>query len=172
MDYVGFQLQNIEGQISQVSLDETRILLSRLYAAELLYDKVKANQSVNLNNRDVKLLVRVSGHPITVDMSVISFSGEYDGDGFLSFGIGELETQVILIDPLGHVSVSDYSVHYSFRLDSQTVDLTYITQYTGILSLVATAVALAVALAKDKDLTLIGEESDKFWRPFTSPYYV
>ena len=172
MGYVGFQLQNIEDQISQVSLDETRILLNRLYAAKLLYDKVKANQEVNLNNRDVRLLMRVGGRSVTVDMSVICFSGRYDGDGFLSFGIGELETQVILIDYLGRVSVSDYFVHYSFRLDSQTVDLTYITQYTGILSLVATVSALAVALTKDKDLTLISEESGKFWRPFASPYYV
>jgi hypothetical protein len=37
-------------------------------------------------------------------------------------------------------------------------------------SLVATAAALAVALTKDKDLTLIGEEPEKLWRPST-PYY-
>jgi len=171
MDYVGFQLQNIEGQISQVSLNETRILLNSLYAAELLYNKVKANQTVNLKNWDVKLLVRVSGHSFPVDISVISFNGKYDGDGFLNHGVGELKTQVI-INYYGRLFVSDYFVYYSFELASQTVNLTYITQYTGILSLVATAVALAVALAKDKDLTLIGEESDKFWRPFTSPYYV
>jgi len=170
MDYVGFQLQNIEGQLSQVSLDETRILLNRLYAAELLYNKVKANQTVNLNNLDFKLFVRVGGRPVTVDTSVISFNGKYDEDGFLNHGVGELKTQVIFIDYNGRPSVSDYFVYYSFELSSQTVNLTYITQYTGILSLVATAAALAVALTKDKDLTLIGEEPERLWRPFT-PYY-
>jgi hypothetical protein len=169
MDYVGFQLQNIEGQLSQVSLDETRILLNRLYAAELLYNKVKANQTVNLNNWNVKLLVRVNGRPVAVDLSVISFNGKYDGDGFLNHGVGELKTQVIFIDYHGP-SVSDYFVHYSFELASQTVNLTHITQYAGILSLVATAAALAVALTKDKDLTLIGEEPERLWRPLT-PYY-
>ncbi|MEM2281862.1 MAG: rhomboid family intramembrane serine protease [Candidatus Bathyarchaeia archaeon] len=171
MDYVGFQLANIESQLASVSLDETRILLNRLYAARLLYDEAKADQHVNLNNWNTKLLVRVGGRPVSVDLAIISFDGKYDGDGFLSNGVGELETQVILIDYYGRPSVSEYLVHYAFELASQTVNLTYITQYTGLLALVATAAALAVAITKDRDLTLISEEPERLWRPFT-PYYV
>ncbi|MBS7608928.1 hypothetical protein KEJ52_07065, partial [Candidatus Bathyarchaeota archaeon] len=96
---------------------------------------------------------------------------KYDGDGFLSYGVGELETQVIFIDYLGRPSVSNYMVHYTFVLTSQTVNLTYVTQFTGILSLIATAFALTVALTKDRDLTLIGEEPERFWRP-PAPYPV
>lgn len=174
MDYVGFQLANLEGQLASVSLDETRILLNRLYAAKLLYDKDKADHDVSLTNWNTTLLMRVGGRPATVvavELAVISFNGKYDGDGFLSHGTGELETQVILIDYYGRPSVSDYMVHYSFELASRTVNLTYITQYAGFLALVATAFALAVVLTKDRDLTLIGEEPERAWRPFP-PYHV
>jgi len=171
VDYVGFQLQNFEGQLSQVSLDETRILLNRLYAAKLLYDEVKADQNVNLTNWSTKLPVKIGGRPVSVDLAITSFNGKYDGDGFLSYGVGELETQVIFIDYLGRPSVSNYMVHYTFVLTSQTVNLTYITQFTGILSLIATAFAFTVALTKDRDLTLIGEEPERFWRP-PAPYPV
>jgi len=171
MDYVGFQLQDIGNQISQVSLDQTRILLNRLYAAKLLYDEYKADQNLNLTNWNVRLSMRVGVYNISVNLAVISFQGKYDGDGFLNHGVGELETQVILLDRLGHPSVSNYMVHYTFELTSQTVNLTYITQFTGILSLVATAFALVVALTKDRDLTLVGEEPERFWRP-AAPYHV
>ncbi|MEM3578959.1 MAG: rhomboid family intramembrane serine protease [Candidatus Bathyarchaeia archaeon] len=171
MDYVGFQLADIESQLAGVSLDETRILLNRLYAARLLYDEVKADQNVSLTNWSTKLLVRVGGRLVSVDLAIASFNGKYDGDGFLSYGVGELETQVIFIDYYGRPSVSDYVVHYNFELASQTVNLTYITQYTGVLSLLATALALTVTLIKDRDLTLIGEEPERFLRPF-APYYV
>jgi len=166
MDYVGFQLSNVETQLAAVSLDETRILLNRLYAARLLYDKAKAGENISLNNWNVKLSMRVGGRPVQVDLTIIRFNGKYDGDGFLSYGEGELETQLIFISNYGP-AVSDYLVNYDFELTSQTVNLTYITQYTGILSLVATVAALGVAVIKDRDLALIGEEPGTVWRPFT-----
>ena len=169
MDYVGFQLPNVDAQLATVSLDETRILLNRLYAAELLYDEAKAGGNISLNNWNVKLSMRVGGRPVQVDLAIIHFNGKYDGDGFLSYGEGELETQVIFIDYYGRPTVSDYLVNYRFELASQTVNLTYITQSTGILSLVATAVALAVTVKKDRELALIGEEPERLWRPFSSP---
>lgn len=169
MDYVGFQLPNVDAQLATVPLDETRILLNRLYAAELLYDEAKASGNISLNNWNVTLSMRVGGHPVRVNLAITHFNGKYDGDGFLSYGEGELETQVIFIDYYGKPTVSDYMVNYSFELASQTVNLTYITQYTGILSLVATAVALAVTVKKDRELALIGEEPERLWRPFSSP---
>ncbi|MGB9671872.1 MAG: rhomboid family intramembrane serine protease [Candidatus Norongarragalinales archaeon] len=169
MDYVGFQLPNVADQLASVSLDETRILLNRLYAAELLYNEAKAGENVSLNNWNLTLSMRVGNRPVQVGLAIIRFNGKYDGDGFLSYGVGELETQVIFIDYYGKPSVSDYLVNYSFELASQTVNLTYITQSTGILSLVATAVALAVTVKKDRELALIGEEPERFWRPFSSP---
>ncbi|MCS7124022.1 MAG: rhomboid family intramembrane serine protease [Candidatus Bathyarchaeota archaeon] len=169
MDYVGLQLQNVEYQLSQVSMDETRILLNRLYAAELLYDDDKAGGTLSLTDWNVKLVMRVGNRPVSVNLTVAYFNGTYDEDGFLNHGQGELETQVVLIDYYGRPSVSDYLVHYSFELVSLTVNLTSITQYTGMMSLVATAFALMVALTKDRDLTLIGEEPERPWQPL-SPY--
>jgi membrane associated rhomboid family serine protease len=170
IDYVGFQLQNLESQLSKISLDETRILLNRLYAAELLYDKIKANKIMNLDNWNVELPIMVGGRRINVSILLKNFSGEYDEDGFLSHGVGELQTQVILIK-YPFVEVSKDFVRYIFELTSQTVNLTHITQYTSLISLFATGAALAVALIKDKDLTLIGEEPERLWRP-SAPYYV
>ncbi|MBS7646767.1 rhomboid family intramembrane serine protease [Candidatus Bathyarchaeota archaeon] len=169
MDYVGFQLADIESQLAKVSSSETKILLYRLYGAGLLYNKTMANEDVKISNWNVSLSVRVGGRPFLVDLAIIRFDGEYDADGFLSYGAGAFDTQVIFVDYYDRPYVSDFMVHYDFEWTSQTVNLTYITQLTGILSLVATAAALVVTLKKDRNLTLIGEEPERLWSPFT-PY--
>ncbi len=170
VDYIGLQPPNIESQITTISLDTTRILLNRLYVAGLLYNETKAGENVSLNNWNVKLQVRVKVGwqivPVNVDLIIAYFDGRYDREGFLSYGRGELATQIIRIDSYGKITISE-PVNYSFELASQTVSLTYITQYTGIMSLVATAVALGVAVMKDRDLALIGEEPRRVWYPFT-----
>lgn len=170
MDYVGFQLPNVDAQLATVRLDETRILLNRLYAAELLYDETKTGGNISLKDLNDKLVIMVRGYPVHVDLRIAHFDGKYDGDGFLSYGEGEMETQIIFTNPSTRIPyTSNYLVKYSFKLASQTVNLTYITQFTGILSMVATAAALAVVLKKDRELALIGEEPERFWRPFATP---
>lgn len=169
VDYVGLQLPNIESQLASISLDTTRILLNRLYVAGLLYNGNKAGENVSINDWNVKLQVWVKvGRrtvPVNVDLRVAYFDGCYDGEGFLNYGRGELATQIIRIE-YGIITLSDL-VSYTFELSSQTVNLTYITQYTGVISLVATAAALGVAVIKDRDLALIGEEPRRVWHPFT-----
>ena len=170
IDYIGLQLPSIENQISSISLDTTRILLSRLYVAGLLYNETKAGEDISIENWNVKLRVLVKVWrqtvPVNIDLRVTYFSGRYDEEGFLNYGKGELATQIIQIDSDGRITLSDL-VSYDFELSSQTVNLTYITQYTGIVSLVATAAALSVTLKKDRDLALIGEEPRRVWHPFT-----
>jgi len=169
VDYVGLQLPNIESQISSISQDTTRILLNRLYFTGLLYNKTKAGENVSISNWQVKLqvLVKVGRRtvPVNVDLLVIYFYGRYDEEGFLNYGRGELATQIIRIE-YGIITLSD-PLSYNFELASQTVNLTYVTQYTGIMSLVATAAALSVTIKKDRDLALIGEEPRQVLRPFT-----
>jgi len=169
VDYVGLQLPDIESQLASISLDTTRILLSRLYVAGLLYDETEAGEKVNISNWNVTLplLVKVGRRtiPVNVDLMVAYFDGQYDGEGFLNYGKGELATQIIRIEN-GIITLSDL-VSYNFEISSRTVNLAYITQYTGIISLVATAAALGVAVMKDRDLALIGEEPRTVWRPFT-----
>jgi membrane associated rhomboid family serine protease len=169
VDYVGLQLPNIESQISSISRNTTRILLNRLYFTGLLYNKTKAGENVSISNWKVKLqvLVKVGRQtvPVNVDLLVIYFDGRYDEEGFLNYGRGELATQIIRIE-YGTITLSD-PLSYNFELASQTVNLTHVTQYTGIMSLVATAAALSVTIKKDRDLALIGEEPRQVWRPFT-----
>ena len=169
VDYVGLQLPNIESQISSISQDTTRILLNRLYFTGLLYNKTKAGENVSISNWQVKLqvLVKVGRRtvPVNVDLLVIYFYGRYDEEGFLNYGRGELATQIIRIE-YGIITLSD-PLSYNFELASQTVNLTYVTRYTGIMSLVATAAALSVTIKKDRDLALIGEEPRQVLRPFT-----
>jgi membrane associated rhomboid family serine protease len=173
MDYVGFQLPNIEDQLVSISLDETRILLKRLHDSGFLYDASKANDEGYFSwNGTLHMEVRFGQLKRFVEVpTAISFNGKYDADGFLSYSNGNLTTYFVIISPYPpyYVALSSSPVSYSFEIASQTVNLTYITQYTGIMSLVATAAALSVAVKKDKELTLIGEEPEKLWRPF-SPY--
>ncbi|MEM1564297.1 MAG: rhomboid family intramembrane serine protease, partial [Candidatus Bathyarchaeia archaeon] len=170
VDYVGLQLPNIDSQLASISLDTTRILLNRLHVARLLYNENKVGENVSITDWNVKLQVWVKvGRrtvPVNVTLRVAYFDGCYDRDGFLNYGRGELATQIIRIDSYGIITLSDL-VSYSFELSSQTVNLTCITQYTGVMSLVATAVALGVAVMKDRNLALIGEEPRKVWHPFT-----
>ncbi len=172
MDYVGFQLPNVKDQLASISLDTTRILLNRLYAAELLYNDSKANKEDYFTwNGELNVTVRIGQTIRVVEVpTVINLKGKYDADGFLGSGEGNLTTCFVIISPYPPYKVSLSSpVSYSFELASQTVNLTYITQCTGILSLVATAAALAVAIKKDRELALIGEEPERLWRPFSSP---
>jgi membrane associated rhomboid family serine protease len=161
IDYVGVKLPNIEDQLASISQDTTRILLNRLYAAGLLYDRNKAGRNISINNRKIEIQIRIGGQVLPLNLNVVRFTGHYDNEGFLGYGDGELETQIILVDSYGRVSLTPNMVDYNFELASQTVDLTYITQCTGVISFVTTAAALGVAVKKDKELTLIGEESKR-----------
>ncbi|MEM2917776.1 MAG: rhomboid family intramembrane serine protease [Candidatus Bathyarchaeia archaeon] len=156
-DSVGVSLYDIWSQLASLSLDKTRIMLNRLHAAELLYDTSKANSEGSFSfNGEVQIgNVRVP--------TVIILDGKYDCDGFLEYGNGNLTTFVVYDGRY----LGNFPVSYSFEIASQTVNLTYITQYTGIMSFVTTAAAIAVAVMKDRDLALIGEEPRRVWYPFT-----
>lgn len=161
IDYVGVQLSGqVESQITSISLDTTRILLLRLYYFGLLYNPAKAGENINLTRLSIKLPIM----GILVDAVISDFEGKYDEDGFLSYGRGNLTTQVIYI--YQNTAVLDGQISYAFQSSSQTVNLTEVTQYTGAPSLFATAVAFVVVIKKDKELAVIGEESETFRRRF------
>lgn len=164
MDYVGVQLsENIESQLVSISLDKTRILLSRLYYVELLYDRAKADENVSVNTLSIKLQVRVGRQKVPVNLIIDYFEGKYDSDGFLSYGEGNLTTEVVFIYQYG-IKIGNSS--YNFQLSSQTVNLADITQYAGFPSLIVAAAALVVVVKKDRELAVVGEESETFWRRF------
>ncbi|MEM0232747.1 MAG: rhomboid family intramembrane serine protease [Candidatus Nezhaarchaeales archaeon] len=156
IDYVGVQKSNIERQLSAIPKSETRILLNRLYAADLLYDEAKAGKELKIDNWHDRVFMSIEKRRVIVDVLMISFTGSYDLDGFLSYGIGELKTQVVLIGQ-NRVSVTDYMVHYIFEVTSKTVNIENILRITGLISLITSALALLVVLTKDKELTLVGE---------------
>jgi membrane associated rhomboid family serine protease len=164
IDYAGLQIPDIEDQISSISQDATRILLSRFYAAGLLYNASKANENGHFVwNGELKMRVKVGLATATVNVpTTINFYGEYDADGFLKSGRGNLTTCIITISPYSPYTVDLSSpVNYIFDLNSQTVNLASITQLAGVVSLLTTAAALIVSLTKDKYLTLVGEEPEK-----------
>ncbi|MEM4699729.1 MAG: rhomboid family intramembrane serine protease [Candidatus Nezhaarchaeales archaeon] len=156
VDYASFELKDFEGQLANVPLDATRVLLTRLYAAGLLYDEARAGESRLISNWTTELLVRVRGRAIRVGLTVLHFSGSYDSEGFLRRGEGSLLTQVVYVDALGRVSLSPAS--YDFELDSKTVDLAHLTQLTGLLSLIAAAASLAAVVMKDRELAVVSRE--------------
>lgn len=156
IDYVGLQTPAIENQLNTIPRSETRILLNRLYATDLLYDEAKAGKELEISNWHDRIVMRVGGRKVSVEVLMISFSGKYDLDGFLSYGKGEMKTQVVFIGQ-DRVSISDYLVHYVFEISTETVSLGNISRATGLISLITSAYALLVVLTKDKELTLIGE---------------
>lgn len=155
VDYAGFELDDVEGQLANVPLDSTRILLSRLYAAGLLYDEAKAGGSELISNWATKVQVKVRGRTVPVELTVLHFSGVYDSEGFLRSGRGRILTQIVYTDALGRVSLSP-PVSYDFELTSQAVDLARVTQLAGLLSLITAAASLAVVLTKDRELAVLG----------------
>ncbi|MEM0240855.1 MAG: rhomboid family intramembrane serine protease [Candidatus Nezhaarchaeales archaeon] len=156
VDYVGLQKSDIERQLSAIPRSETRILLNRLYAADLLYDEAKADEELRIDNWHDKVLMKVGDRRIIVDVLMISFTGKYDLDGFLSYGAGELKTQVVFVSQ-NRVSISEYMVHYIFEINSRTVNVENISRMTGLISLITSMLALLVVLTKDKELALVGE---------------
>ena len=161
IDFAVFKLPDVEEQIAKIPSDATRILLSRLEAAGLLYDVSKADKEVSLRNVEGRVSLIVRGVRVEPRLSIKYFEGTYDRDGFLQRCSGELWTQVVYIGTRT-VSLGE-PVNYEFQLGARTVDLALLTQCTGMASLAVAIVALVVALTKDKDLTLISEEEARFW---------
>lgn len=173
IDYVGVNLsEDMESQLASISLDTTRILLNRLHAAGLIYNILNADKEVNLSNQTSELPVKIEvgkwDTVVYVNTTIDYFKGTYDVEGFLKYGAGNLITQAVSLQWVsGKIYViQSEPITYSFELSSQTVNLTDITQYTGFPSLFVAAFALAVVLTKDKELAVVGEESQTFWRRF------
>lgn len=159
-DYVAIQLPNITPYLSDTSFTETRILLSRLYAANLLYNKTYANKDLSLSNLSAKLPISISIGPLTktvnVEVTINNFRGSYDSDGFLSYGEGKLLTQLVIIQ--GYELYLSYNpVSYEFKISSNTISISDVEKYAGCVSLIVTLVAAVVILKKDKELTLVSE---------------
>jgi membrane associated rhomboid family serine protease len=163
MDYAGFQLPDLETQIYSISLDTTRILLNRLNAAKLLYNKDNSNREVFLENWSSKLPVKVrigsTDEYFSVVTTIYGFRGSYDEDGFLTYGEGGLTTRAVNIVLYGqrYSIVEGDLLTYSFRIVSQTVNIKRLTKYTGILSLPIILWAVFTVVKKDKELALIEE---------------
>ncbi|MCI4439523.1 rhomboid family intramembrane serine protease [archaeon] len=159
-DYLVVQLPNVESYLSDASFDETKILLARLYAAKLLYNKTYANRELNLSNLSLELPVNVVLGSLTkvvnVNTTITYFKGSYDNDGFLSYGEGNLSTQLIIIQGY-EIYLSYYPISYNFKISSSSISLSNIIRYTGIVSFVVAVTALITVFKKDKELTLVSE---------------
>ncbi|MGB9671973.1 MAG: rhomboid family intramembrane serine protease [Candidatus Norongarragalinales archaeon] len=168
MDYLGVQLPDIQSQLNSISLDETRILINRLYGVGLLYNETQRNKEVNLTNWRVILGMTVYGERVNVNLVIHNFRGRYDSEGFLNFCEGNLTTEVVRIYQYGYLYnvTVEGTLNYTFEISSQTVNLTNVMQFTALPSLFATAAALTVVITKDKDLVLIAEERETVWHRF------
>ncbi|MBC7130458.1 rhomboid family intramembrane serine protease [Candidatus Bathyarchaeota archaeon] len=179
VDYLGVQLPDVESAVQDISLDTTRILLNRLYASGLLYDVAKADKQITIAGETLEVPVRIQvGGRITVvdvNMTVNYFSGAYDGDGFLRHGEGNIATQAVSVQLAYGPGYRLYQminyepITYEFSMSAQTVELAGITQYSALASLAASAAAIAVVLKKDRDLTLVGEETEVYRPYFGTP---
>ncbi len=156
-----FKLPDVEQQIASIPSDAMRILLSRLYAAGLLYDADKAGQGVSLRGFEGRVLMIVRGIRVEPLLSIEYLYSDYDDEGFVQRCSGELRTQVVYVD-VHTVSLGE-ELGYRFQLEAKTVDLGLLTRCAGAISLGVAVMALFVALTRDKDLALISEEEVRLW---------
>jgi hypothetical protein len=143
-----------------------------LYAAGLIYNIPNAGNEVNLSGWSRELPVKVEvgkwATVVYVNTTIDYFKGTYDVEGFLTYGVGNLVTRAVslqLVSGKMYVLQSE-PITYSFELSSQTVNLTVITQYTGFPSLLVAAAAFAVVVKKDRELAVVGEDSETLWPRF------
>ena len=139
-----------------------------MYGVGLLYNEAQKNKEVNITDWSVILRMTVYGERVNVNLIIHNFRGSYDSEGFLNFCEGNLTTEVVRIYQYGYwynVTVEG-TLNYTFGLNSQTVNLTNVMQFTALPSLFATAAALAVVIIKDKELVLITEERETVWHRF------
>lgn len=164
-DYVVMQLKDIDSQISDIPLTTTRILMNRLAAASLLYNPSYANgKEINISNRTSDLPVKVflgsSVSTVNVPTTINSFKGTYAPDGFLAQAKGSLTTSAINIALQGDVYkiTLGETLTYDFSISCETIALKLITEYTGTLSTLLTAWAIAVVVFRDRSLAVVGED--------------
>ena len=154
-DYAVIQLPNVQNYIAETPLDTTRILLSRLNAAKLIYGEGYADKSVELENQHYTILLRVGNVRRNVSLLINYFKGYYDSEGFLAYGYGKITTQVLVVQETQAYLVDN--VVYQFTISSETTDLSVVTRNVGYASVIIAAGALLVVLIKEKEYALVGE---------------
>jgi len=161
-DYVGIRLPDLESQLPAIPLDKTRTLLNRLSAAGLLYNTTSRELKLVGWTTDLPLRLKLGSMGITFNVSttIIFFNGFYDADGFLAHGEGSLTTRALKIFLQGgsyKITEGDL-LNYEFKIFTQTVDLSALTQYTGMMSAALTLLTLAVVATKDREIAIVGED--------------
>ncbi|MCX8170083.1 MAG: rhomboid family intramembrane serine protease [Candidatus Methanomethyliaceae archaeon] len=158
-DYVGFQPNKIEEQISNIRYTTTRILFNRLYYGGLLYGA----GSIEIRNSSSELPIKISVDQystiIKVNTTIDYFKATYGKDGFISYGEGKISTysiKIFVYQGVYQLSLGE-TMDYEFSLSTQESDLAMIIRYTGTLSLLFTSLSLIVINLMDRRLAIIGE---------------
>ncbi|MEM4218173.1 MAG: hypothetical protein QXZ09_09125, partial [Candidatus Methanomethylicaceae archaeon] len=89
-----------------------------------------------------------------------SFRAQYDQEGVVSHADGRLTTKTINIAIQGDaysITIGE-PLTYEFTISLQTVPLKILEKYTGAVSALLTAFALAVVALRDKSLAVVGED--------------
>jgi hypothetical protein len=127
-----------------------------------LYNATSRELSLVGWTADLPLRLKLDSTVTTVNVSttIISFNGIYDADGFLAYGEGSLATRAlnIFLEGQSYKITEGELLNYEFKISTQTVDLSALTQYTGIVSAVLSILTLAVVVNKDRELAIVGED--------------
>lgn len=158
-DYVGFQLNKIEEQISKIEFITTRILFSRLYYRGLLYGHGAVEITNETNELPIKITVDQYSAIVRVNTTINYFKGIYGDDGFLTYGEGMISTysiRIFVYQGTYQVSLGEL-LNYEFKLSSQSANIATVTRYTGVMSFIFTIISLLVVNLMDKKLAIVGE---------------
>lgn len=160
VDYAAFRPPDFESYRTTMALQETRVLLNRLAAANLLYDTRKSTRTVEIKDMQLKTehTITLGGRVqrVSVDNEIEYFRGTYDSSGLLVRAEGRLITRVIYMTGTSyHLSEP---VRYEFSINSIKVDVGVISRYTGLISLMVAAAAQITFTRRDEELSIVAEE--------------
>ncbi|MEM2509871.1 MAG: rhomboid family intramembrane serine protease [Candidatus Methanomethylicia archaeon] len=157
-DYISFNPQ--DPKYYKATLQETRILLNRLIAADLLYDVRKSLRTVEIRDQVIvtkhEIQVGERRETVNVENRIQYFRGVYDKKGFLTYAEGKFTTSIIYISRLNYYLSNP--VTYMFNIDLINVDAGLISKYTGLISLIISISAQLVFTTRDKELSIVAEE--------------
>ncbi|MEM0453675.1 MAG: rhomboid family intramembrane serine protease [Sulfolobales archaeon] len=150
-----FGLVNNNIEVQTITNTYTRILINRLVGLDLLINKTASSSSLEVVGLNTTSKLKIGDSVVNVPVYIERLSLVYGDNGVLKEVYGIFRTVVVSI------ATNSYrfgeSITYDFKIEViEHYDASRMIVSTGLVSLATSALALMVALFRDKELTIVG----------------
>jgi membrane associated rhomboid family serine protease len=159
--YVVFQQEATGAEIVTTSIlllpDEVRILVNRLYYADILYNPMLAGQEVYISNKVLEARIEVCDRVVPVKVLVKELWGRYGSGGLLVEADGVIESPVIIVVRRLFICIPRIGETLEMRFEVaglERIDLSPLMLSPAAVSLLISVLALYTVAARDKDLVV------------------